>query len=793
MALIDNYLKKKDKIDIKLDRPKTLLIDKYVTRKEVPFEVEPEKESISLIDRIKGVGVKAGKLFASSGIEVANVLTSTLDFAADFMARKQEKKMRRPSIVINPLISIPIGKETERSKKLADDWKDFYSNTIGGATEKMKSFTEDLRKIDFIQPSEKWQNLSTKEKFSPKNLPETVFNLGPGLISSFGLYAINVPLGVVTTVGSVGDDIKTIAIESGIEEEKAENLGLATGFAVVALDKIVPSKLFSPGQKKAFIGGFLKRVVKAGLLETITEISQENIQLFVESTLRDDLKMDEVVFRNAMAGLGGLLGGVGAETTVSFVNGVRSGEIGGIDDDTEVKIDKKFDKKLDKKEIPVVNKKEASKFVSAKDFADAQFGAKEGQQIGNINADRIIPRDPVDRNSKEYLDLKVDVKKNGFKEPVRVTVEGKEIITTEGSHRVTVAQELDIDIPVIVNKGEIEGLKTISDQFTEATKVEVKKAPVEKEVVVKKPPVGILYHGTSSNNRSSITKQGFKAVDPDLGVSLTDDISVAKEIAKGAAGADGSKPVVMRVDVTKAKPVKRFTEADPDSFFAQEREFTVFGKDIKNLKVEKTIVKSEKKVIKKGEKKTVVTKPEVVKVPKRQLPVGQGKEKVSRLQARLKGALDKTSQEDIEELGLTTFRQMNQNDQIARATEYVTNNTEEALKVVRGEIDPPAGILQNSIFAALVALGEVDTDVATQVATLTATRFGQEINILKKILADNPVVMMQDIVKIRIEAYEKNTGNKVSEKVKQETIKITKKTQPTTKAQWDSFIQSIKC
>jgi len=138
------------------------------------------------------------------------------------------------------------------------------------------------------------------------------------------------------------------------------------------------------------------------------------------------------------------------------------------------------------------------------------------------------------------------------------------------------------------------------------------------------------------------------------------------------------------------------------------------------------------------------------------------------LQARLKGALENTSQEDIEELGLTTFRQMNQDTQIAKAVEYVTNNTEEALKVVRGEIDPPKGILQNSIFAALVELGQVDTDVATQIATLTATRFGQEINILKKIFADNPVVMMQDIVKTRIKAYEKRTGKKVSKRVKQE-------------------------
>jgi len=183
----------------------------------------------------------------------------------------------------------------------------------------------------------------------------------------------------------------------------------------------------------------------------------------------------------------------------------------------------------------------------------------------------------------------------------------------------------------------------------------------------------------------------------------------------------------------------------------------------------------------------------LIEVPQRQLPVGEGKEKVSRLQARLKGALENTSREDIEELGLTTFRQMNQIDQIKKATEFVINNTEEAMKVVRGEIDPPKGILQNSVFAALVELGKVDTDVATKVATLTATRFGQEINILKKILADNPVVMMQDIVEARIEAYEKKSGKKISTRIKSENKSIDKKIRPTTTEQWNSFIEEIRC
>jgi hypothetical protein len=184
---------------------------------------------------------------------------------------------------------------------------------------------------------------------------------------------------------------------------------------------------------------------------------------------------------------------------------------------------------------------------------------------------------------------------------------------------------------------------------------------------------------------------------------------------------------------------------------------------------------------------------QIVRVPSSQLPVGTGPKRVSGLGARLKGALKSASQEEIDDLGLSTYNQSIQDEQIALAMEYTQANPDEALRVNSGEIDPPPGILKNSIFGALVELGSQDTDLATKIATQTSTRYGQEINILKTILADNPVVMMQEVANVRIEAYEKRTGKKATERVKKEIDKINKEVKAPDRSEWDSFIEKIRC
>jgi len=830
--LIDNYLKKKDKIDI--ERPRELLIDRYTIRERAP--VIETKEPKSLLDRIKGIGTGIGKFAAGTGIVAANILTDALDFTADFLSRRIEKQIKKPSIVAGPIV-IPVGKETEARKKLADRWKNFYATTGGEVTEKMKSFTENLSKIDFIQPSEEWVKDSTKNKLT-KRLPETILNIGPGVVASLGLFAINPTLGFVASSGSVADEVKTIAMENGVSEDKANLLGLATGLLVGWIDKIVPDEVFSPQQKKVFVGGFVKRVLKLGLKEAGTEIVQESVQLLAEATVREDITKDEVVTRNLMAGLGGLLGGVGAQTTVSFVNGIRSGDIGGLEagditqvSETEQIVDEAYKQTVKSGGITIsLEGKKPTKGVAYSPFKDTE------QVVDKANFNEKVVETYIQKNEaklqeegnhlglwedegKIYLDIsKVGEGPKAFEKAM--SAEQLAVFDLESFEEIKLGTidnkvynrlyDKAIDHPYF-DKGKVteEGGKRVVEKPQEVSKqVSETLKVVEGKLYDPKKP---LYFGGKNIDTAKITEQGL---------SLTTDAKVARTFSNAKTGRPNIQEVFLNKnakiinfdDIPKNVLTKigglegRYTQAaqwardngfDGINFGGAENEIRIVNSKVISVTqqpVSDIKAKKPKKPKKKVEpKKKVKKKPKVVKVPERQLPVGEGKEKVSRLQARLKGALENTSQEDIEELGLTTFRQMNQDAQIAKAVEYVTNNTEEALKVVRGEIDPPKGILQNSIFAALVELGQVDTDVATQIATLTATRFGQEINILKKIFADNPVVMMQDIVKTRIEAYEKRTGKKSEARVKQETTKITKKAQPTTKEQWNSFIESIRC
>lgn len=182
-----------------------------------------------------------------------------------------------------------------------------------------------------------------------------------------------------------------------------------------------------------------------------------------------------------------------------------------------------------------------------------------------------------------------------------------------------------------------------------------------------------------------------------------------------------------------------------------------------------------------------------VKVPATQMPVGEGKEKISRLEARMRGILDTATLADKEALGLATYNEMNQDANIAAAAKFVLENPDDALKVITGEIAPPQGVLVNSVLIAMKEAGRTDTALALRIATYANTRAGQEIGILAKLDPNNPVTMMEEIVRTRLESFEKRTGKKVAEKVKQEVANIEKKVKAPTASQWDTFLASIRC
>jgi hypothetical protein len=185
--------------------------------------------------------------------------------------------------------------------------------------------------------------------------------------------------------------------------------------------------------------------------------------------------------------------------------------------------------------------------------------------------------------------------------------------------------------------------------------------------------------------------------------------------------------------------------------------------------------------------------PKTTTVPRAQLPVGTGEKTASRLEARIKGALKDISQENIDALGLSTYNKMNENEQIKEASNYVTENPEEALKVLKGDIEPPKGLLRNSVYVAMVQNSEGKLDLQTKLATLAATRYGQEIDILKKLDQDSTVRWLTEAVKIKEDAVQKKFKKTVLEKVSEDSKSIEKTIKKADKYDWQKFIDEIKC
>lgn len=747
--LIDRYVKKRDPLSPSLPQSSGLLIDRYVSPK--PVEVTPTKES-----KIKKLGTGAAKFAARTGVAALGLGATLLDFTADVLSTAVSQKLRVPRNI----------KDIEKSRERAQRWQDFYESAIGPQTEKIKSFTKDLRKIEFIQPSERWSKLPIKEKMSKENIGETILNLGPEVVASIGAFAISGPLGFAASAASVGDEVRTIAMENGVDKENAELIGLGTGLIVGRLEKIVPDKLFTPQGKKKFIGGFVTRMVKTGLTELGTEVVQEDVQIAVESTLREDISMEEIIERNVLAGLGGLLGGVGASGTISFINNIRGGEIGGRSKPDLLKGDE--DVGLEARErAPLAGGKR--QLTAPVELLISHEGAPDAEAVA---------------------EHKADIEAGKTIEPVKVIREGKKYGIEDGKHRFQALKESGVkDIPI-----EIVGAPQVSIEEARVTEV----FKVEKKKIEKLPKTKQVERLKAVGLETEAIKRAIAGESTDAEVKKTvkflDSTYDGKKVTvAGKKGTATGKTSFGRHEIKFEDGSIKFIASksiESEKVTTQSALDYLKNKALIRLGVKERALKivPKKKVEKKPTKKKKVTK-----VPEKQLPVGEGEKKVSRLAARAKGKLDVASEEEIEKLGLATFNQVNKKENIAKAAKVVVQDPDEALRMVKGEIDPPRGILVNSIFVALHELGSTDVEVALKVASLGATRMGQEISVLSEILKDSPVAMMADLVNVRVEAFEKRTGKKASDKIKSERKKVDEAVKPPNTRQWDTFLKEILC
>ena len=705
----------------------------------------------SALDKVVKFGV--GTL-VSGGAMVAQAT----DFIGDYLSKGID-------------VSIRGKKESTKRNDLADRWKNYYQENVGKHTDESKEFYENLSQIDYLKPSEKWEKSSTKEKFSKEMIGETLLNIGPGVVSSLGMFAVSMPLGFIVASASVADEIKEIAIENDVPEEKALTLGLGTGLLVGWLEKIVPDEVFSQAQKKEFVSSLAKRLFKTGfkILKTSgkeagTEVAQETIQLAVEATLREDLSLDEATERLAMSALGGVLGGAGVQTMVSFVNSVGSGDVGG--------------QEVDESITP---------------------GTYESQEI----LDKVI-------NSS-----------------IQETKPGKTLIK-EAIQAKQTGQKVQIG----------EDIKPLKPKTPYKSADEFIRAQGEP-----------LYHGTSSGGLDNIGKSGFTITKSGMNAGSGISLTPSKKIAGVFGEKGGVVDAVLSKDAKLVNP-KEFmdiknnfgaksgwddaTQKATDYFkkrgydgvdFRQgtggipdalQQEIRIWNQDVLKTKSQltdiynkaqtKPVVKPKPQPKPKATKIASKPKPKGVKpkgvkakvkaklVPRSQVPVGEGKIKVSALEARIKKSLGSLSDEQIKEMGLATYRESNQDKNIAKAAKFVTENTEDAMRVLEGKIDAPKGILRNSILIALQNLSPKDMslDMANRLATLFSTRAGQEIAILRKVNKNLPVNILSDIIQIRTQAVEKRFGGKTIDKITKAKVK---KGESMIKAptNWDVFLREVRC
>lgn len=174
------------------------------------------------------------------------------------------------------------------------------------------------------------------------------------------------------------------------------------------------------------------------------------------------------------------------------------------------------------------------------------------------------------------------------------------------------------------------------------------------------------------------------------------------------------------------------------------------------------------------EAEVIAPETRTTRVLREQLPVGEGKTRVSRLEARMKSVLDDVPLTKAEEAGITTYRQMNKAEQIKKATDYVDKNPDDALAVLRGDKPAPEGILHNSIALALEqkAAQTADANLAIKLGSLRSTRAGQEISILTEADPSNPVNAIQEIIKARTERVRRKTKTEPTKEISKQTKEV---------------------
>lgn len=392
--------------------------------------------------------------------------------------------------------------------------------------------------------------------------------------------------------------------------------------------------------------------------------------------------------------------------------------------------------------------------------------------VSNIAGEIKFPTEVLNKtvsNIEEQIGKITPEQKLYVRDALKQGVKSDEILTNlkkVSENKVTPQEVADIVNAKIPEKPSVE---TITSKLDSAPAVEAKKV-----VQTVDPKTGEKYYFT--------IKQG----ELDKFESVLDSNGTGKGAKAGDASSGDSYHITARTP--QEMEARGFKSAGVANFDEINKQIT--GK----LPSTGPVLSQPKEIIASTESPKVETT--TMKVPQENLPVGTGKEKVSRLEARVTDNLKSMTPEQRDAIGLSTYKEMNKKENIAAAVDYVTKNPADVIKILSHEMEPPKGILRNSIYVAADNLAHEDAALARKLASLSSTRAGQELSILTEINPDSPVSAMREISQARIQAVEKRLKSRSVEKTRSQVVKTIKenitKSLPK-KDDWVSFVDSIKC
>jgi hypothetical protein len=172
--------------------------------------------------------------------------------------------------------------------------------------------------------------------------------------------------------------------------------------------------------------------------------------------------------------------------------------------------------------------------------------------------------------------------------------------------------------------------------------------------------------------------------------------------------------------------------------------------------------------------------------------------KETRERGLAKTTSEKAKAKGIEDVEVPTYEKRSSIEMAKKADEFVKNNKQLAIDIVKGLKPEQDGIFRQDLYKSLeeTAINEGDSDLLNELSrSMTveeATELGQRI----QALARGEIDPVKEMTELRDERMKKNKVTK--KKIKEETDKATKQIKKEVEAaatpkEWEEFIKSLEC